>query len=158
MAFVKTLTYCSSEKCKHYCNFVALTFWHRSFTFNSNKSPTWCNIFSVYYPDVRLQLNKFRAFSRPSSVAQWLQWQPLVLPSYRGDSRAVFVAGRPARPQTQHDCHKYVVVLFYFLFILWLLYKTTKDARYKCLINLSRNFICIAAFVLRTNSSHFPEH
>jgi hypothetical protein len=29
--------------------------------------------------------------SRPSSGAQWLQWQPLVLPSYRGDSRAVFV-------------------------------------------------------------------
>jgi hypothetical protein len=31
------------------------------------------------------------AFSRPSSGAQRLQWQPLVLPSYRGDSRAVFV-------------------------------------------------------------------
>jgi len=27
----------------------------------------------------------FRAFSRPSSGGQWLQWQPLVLPSYRGD-------------------------------------------------------------------------
>jgi hypothetical protein len=50
----------------------------------------------------------FRAFSRPSSGAQRLQCQPLVLPSYRGDSRAVFVvgpAGRPARPRTQHDCH-----------------------------------------------------
>ena len=56
-----------------------------------NKSPTRCNNFSVYYPDVNLQLNMFRAFSRPSSGAQWLQWQPLVLPSYRGDSRAVFV-------------------------------------------------------------------
>ena len=33
-----------------------------------------------------------------------MQWQPLVLPSYRGDSRAVFVIG-PARPRTQHDCH-----------------------------------------------------
>jgi hypothetical protein len=53
-----------------------LTFWHRSFTFNSNKSLTWCNNFSVYYPDVCLQLNMFRAFSRPSSGAQWLQWQP----------------------------------------------------------------------------------
>jgi hypothetical protein len=45
----------------------------------------------------------FRAFSRPSSGAQWMQWQPLVLPSYRGDSRAVFVvgpAGRPAGPTT----------------------------------------------------------
>jgi hypothetical protein len=46
-----------------------------------------------------LQLNMFRAFSRPSSGAQWLQWQPLVLSSYRGDSRAVFVV-RPARPRT----------------------------------------------------------
>jgi hypothetical protein len=54
----------------------------------------------------------FRAFSRSSSGAQWLQWQPLVLRSCRGDSRAVFVvgpagrlAGRPARPRTQHDYH-----------------------------------------------------
>jgi hypothetical protein len=68
-------------------------FWDRSFTINSNKSPTWCNSYSVYYSDVCLQLNMFRAFSRPSSRAQWLQWQPLVLPSYRGDSRAVFVVG-----------------------------------------------------------------
>jgi len=57
--------------------------------YNSNKSPTRCNNFPVYYPDVYLQLNKFRAFSLPSSGAQWLQWQPLVLPSYRGDSCAV---------------------------------------------------------------------
>jgi hypothetical protein len=35
----------------------------------------------------------FRAFSRPSSGAQRLKWQPLVLPSYRGDSSAVFVVG-----------------------------------------------------------------
>ena len=85
-----------------------LTFLHRSFTFNSNKSPTWCNNFSDYYPDVCLQLNMFRAFSRPSSGAQWLQWQPLVLPSYHGDSRAVFVVGpvgRPAWPRTQHHCY-----------------------------------------------------
>ena len=78
---------------KKFSFLFSLTFWHRSFTFNSNKSPTWCNSFSVYYPDVCLQLNMFRAFSRPSSGAQWLQWQPLVLPSYRGDSRAVFVVG-----------------------------------------------------------------
>jgi hypothetical protein len=86
----------------------SLTFWHRSFTFNSNKSPTWCKNFSVYYPDVCLQLNMFRAFSRTSSGAHWLQWQPLVLPSYRGDSRAVFVVGptdRPARSRTQHHYH-----------------------------------------------------
>jgi hypothetical protein len=43
----------------------------------------------------------FRAFSRPSSGAQRLQWQPLVLPSYHGDSRAVFVVG-PAGPTTNH--------------------------------------------------------
>jgi hypothetical protein len=41
----------------------------------------------------------FRAFFRPSSGAQWLQWQPLVLPLYRGDSRPVFVVG-PAGPTT----------------------------------------------------------
>jgi hypothetical protein len=76
-----------------------LTFWHRSFTFNSNKSPTWCNSSSVYYPDVCFQLNMFRVFSRPPSGAQLLQWQPLVLPSYRGDSRAVFMVG-PAGPTT----------------------------------------------------------
>jgi hypothetical protein len=35
----------------------------------------------------------FREFSRPSSGAQRLRWQPLVLPSYRGDSRTVFVVG-----------------------------------------------------------------
>ena len=80
-----------------------LTFWHRSFTFISNKSPTWCNNFSVCYPDVCLQLNMFRAFSCPSSGAQWLQWQPLVLPSYRGDSRAVFVVGPAGRPYHEHS-------------------------------------------------------
>ena len=82
-----------------------LTFWHRNFTFNSNKSPTWFNSISVYYPDVCLQLNMFLAFSRPSSGAQWPHWQPLVLPSCRGDSRAVFVvepAGQPARPDHEH--------------------------------------------------------
>ena len=83
-------------------SFLCITFWHRSFLFNSNKSPTWCKNFSVYYPDVCLQLNMFRAFSRPSSGAQWLEWQPLVLPSYRGGSRAVFVVG-PASPTTNTE-------------------------------------------------------
>jgi hypothetical protein len=78
-----------------------LTFWHQSFTFNSNKSPTWCNSFSVYYPDVCLQLNMFRTFSRPSLGAQWLQWQPLVLP--RGESCAVFVVGAVGRPDHEHN-------------------------------------------------------
>ena len=62
----------------------------RASSYNSNKSPTWCNSFSVYYPDVCLQLSMFRAFSRPSKGTQWLQWQPLVL---------------PAQPRTQHDYH-----------------------------------------------------
>jgi hypothetical protein len=85
-----------------------LTVCHRSFTFNSNKSPTWCNNFSVYYPDVCLQLNMFRAFSCPSSGAQWLQWQHLVLSSYRGENCAVFMVGptgRLDRPWTQHGYH-----------------------------------------------------
>jgi hypothetical protein len=37
-----------------YTSHKTLTFWHRSFTFNSNKSPIWCKNFSVYYPDVFL--------------------------------------------------------------------------------------------------------
>jgi hypothetical protein len=45
--------------------FRAKTCWR-----NSNKSPTRCNNFPVYYPDVYLQLNMFWAFSRPSSRAQ----------------------------------------------------------------------------------------
>jgi hypothetical protein len=65
----------------------------RELLFFSNKSPTRCNNFPVYYPDVYLKLNRFWAFSRPLSGAQLLQQQPLVLPSYRGDSRAVFVVG-----------------------------------------------------------------
>ena len=79
---------------------------------DSNKSPTRCNNFPVHHPDVYLQLNTFRAFSPPSSGAR-LQWQPLVLPSYRGDSRAVvrgwagqpvllFVVG-PAGPTTKNS-------------------------------------------------------
>ena len=54
-------------------NIHSLTFWYQSFISNSNKSPTWCNNLSVYYPDVCLQPNVFRAFPRPSSGAQWLQ-------------------------------------------------------------------------------------
>ena len=74
---------------------------------NSNKSPTRCNNFLVYYPGIYLQVNMFRAFSRPSSGARWLQWQPLVLPSYRGDSRALFVVGpttNTARLSPRYEC------------------------------------------------------
>jgi len=31
-----------------------------------------------------------------------MQWQPLVLPSYRGDSRAVFVVGPAGKPDHEH--------------------------------------------------------
>ena len=44
--------------------------------------------------DVYLQLNMFRASSNPSSGAQQLKYQPLVLPSERGDSSAVGRGGR----------------------------------------------------------------
>ena len=81
--------------------------------YNSNKSQTWCNNFRVYYPDVYLQLNMFRAFSRPSSGAQWLQWQPLVLPSYRGDSRAVFVVGPAPDTKLENCCIWLVIYLNY---------------------------------------------
>jgi len=40
---------------------------HRSIQINHQPDAT---IFSVYYPDVCLQLNMFRVFSRPSSGAQ----------------------------------------------------------------------------------------
>jgi hypothetical protein len=61
-------------------------------------------ISQVYYPVVYLQLNMFRASSRQSSGAQQLQWQPLVLPSERGDSSAVgrVPAGPTGRPD--HQC------------------------------------------------------
>jgi len=45
----------------------------RTSSYNSNRSPTWFKNFSVYYPDVYLQLNRFWVFSRPSSEAQRLQ-------------------------------------------------------------------------------------
>jgi hypothetical protein len=64
--------------------------------------------FLVYCSDVCLQLNMLRAFFHPSSGIQLMQWQPLLLPLYRGESRVVFVvgpAGWLARPRTQHDCH-----------------------------------------------------
>jgi hypothetical protein len=57
-----------------YCGYNAWHYpVHRSLFdahFFSNKSPTRCNNFPVYYPDVYLQLNMFWVFSRPSSRAQ----------------------------------------------------------------------------------------
>ena len=62
--------------------------------------PTRCNSFSNLLLDVYVRLNMFLASSRPSSGAQQLQQQPLVLPSERGDSSAVG-RGRPEDEQ-QH--------------------------------------------------------
>ena len=68
--------------------------------------PTRCNNFSSLLLDVYLQLNMFRASSHPSSGAQQLHKQPLVLPSERGDSNAVgrVRGGRPDHVQ-QHCYH-----------------------------------------------------
>jgi hypothetical protein len=50
-------------------------------------------MFTSLLLDVYVQLNMFRASSRPSSGAQQLQQQPLVLPLERNGSSAVFVVG-----------------------------------------------------------------
>jgi len=62
--------------------------------------PNRCNNFSSLLLDVYVQLNMFRASSRPSSGAQQLQYQPLVLPLERGGSSAV---GRGRAGQPDHD-------------------------------------------------------
>jgi hypothetical protein len=64
------------------------------------------SIFSSLVLDVYVQLNMFRASSRPSSEAQQLQYQSLVLPLERGDSSAEgpCQAGRPDHDQ-QHCYH-----------------------------------------------------
>jgi hypothetical protein len=59
---------------------------HHTFQINQ---PTTCNSLSSLLLDVYVQLNMFRASSRPSSGTQQLQWQPLVLPLERGGSSAV---------------------------------------------------------------------
>ena len=53
--------------------------------------PNRCIRFSslLLYVYSYVQLNMFRASSRPSSGAQQLQQQPVVLPLERGDSSAV---------------------------------------------------------------------
>jgi hypothetical protein len=76
------IRYVYSRKFSNPQIFVKLWTWRIHENFYSNKSPTRCKNFPVYYPDVYLQLNMFLAFSCPSSEAQWLQW-----------------------PRTQHDYH-----------------------------------------------------
>jgi hypothetical protein len=57
-------------------------------------------VYPVFYPDVYLQLNMFRASSRPSSAAQQLQYQPLVLPSYRGEQQHSYHHDTKVKPET----------------------------------------------------------
>jgi hypothetical protein len=66
------------------------------------QSPPNYNNFSSLLLDVYVQLNMFWASSRPSSGAQQLQQQPLVLPLERGDSAVG--RGRPDRDQ-KHCYH-----------------------------------------------------
>jgi hypothetical protein len=56
--------------------------------------------FLKFITDVYVQLNMFQASSRPSSRAQQLQEQPLVLPLECGDSSAV---GRGRAGWPYHD-------------------------------------------------------
>ena len=63
---------------------------HRTIQINHQPDPT---IFQFIILTFNYSSTCFGEFCRPLSGAQWLQWQPLVLPSYRGDSRAVFVVG-----------------------------------------------------------------
>ena len=74
--------------------------------------PTRCNNFSSLFLDVYVQLNMFRASSRPSPGAQQLQQQPLVLLLERGGSSAVDRgwAGRPDHDQ-QHCYHHVPTVI-----------------------------------------------
>ena len=76
----RTRTKCGVETVKSVNETATLTFWHRSFTFNSNKSPIWCNNFSGYYPDVCLQLNMFWAPGPTTNAAR-------LSPQYKGKTR-----------------------------------------------------------------------
>ena len=70
------LSYCQPmhlQKIFFLCNFTyypSITYCKKLILPNSNNSPTRCNSFTVYYPDVYLQPNMFWAFSRPSSGAE----------------------------------------------------------------------------------------
>ena len=109
------------EICNHiYFSEVEAAWWkpginNRTYQFKVCKSvhhhktqinqPTRCNNFSSLLLDVYVQLSMFRASSRSSSVAQQLQWQPLVLSLGRGGGSAVG-RGQASRPDhDQQHCH-----------------------------------------------------
>ena len=95
----------------------------------------------------------FREFSRPSSGAQRLQWQPLVLPSYRGDSRAV-VRGRAGRPALQDNklkncCIWLVIYLNYTQLCVWSKEETFHSVLGSIFVNTGLNLsnFCVYVFV-----------
>jgi hypothetical protein len=71
---------------------------------------TRCNNFSSLLLDVYVQLNVFRASSRPSSGAQKMQEQPLVLSLERGDSSAVG-CGWAGRPDHDQQCYHHAPMI-----------------------------------------------
>jgi hypothetical protein len=82
-----------------------LTFWHRSFTFNSNKSPTKCNNFPVYFLTYIYSSTCFERFlahhqelNECSGSLCFYRWSVLIVVLCRR-------SGWPARPRTQHDYH-----------------------------------------------------
>jgi hypothetical protein len=83
---------------------------HHKFQINQ---PNSCNNLSSLLLDVYscVQLNMFRAYSCPSSGAQQLQYQPLVLHSERGGSSAVG-CGRSGRTgRDQHHCYHHATTV-----------------------------------------------
>ena len=96
----------------------------------------------VYYPDVYLQLNMFRASSHPSSGAQHLQQQPLILPSGRGGSSAV---GR-GRAGRRNCCIQLVIYLNCSAFsILQLIFRKFRKRIQGHLLFVTRIFLIILA-------------
>jgi hypothetical protein len=82
---------------------TVLTFWHPSFTFNSNKSLTWCKIFQFIILTFVYSSTCFGRFSSHHQELNDCSWQPLVLPSYRGVAVLCSWSGRPAgRPDHEH--------------------------------------------------------
>ena len=79
---------------------TGLTFWHRSFTFNSNKSPTWCKFFSslswrlftaqdvsgVFPPIIRSSMIAV-AVSGFTFVSWWQSCCVRLSPRYEGKTR-----------------------------------------------------------------------
>jgi hypothetical protein len=68
----KCMKYETQSKMSFY-RWCVIVYFGADYTVILTRSPIRCNNFPVYYPDVYLQLNMFRAFSRPSSGAQRLQ-------------------------------------------------------------------------------------